>query len=131
MCIVLLTNLQKACKGSEQEANCVLSGLTNSPGHDSRSRDRQPKVSKTSNEPRSFLQLPSLRTILNQSILAGQFFVAVFGEHESRMFVVPSKLDWWITRCQYLLMTFNSFTESTLRYTFWNPQISGASNVYE
>ena len=34
-----------------QEDNCVLSGRTHSPGHDSISRDQQLKVSKTSNEP--------------------------------------------------------------------------------
>ena len=28
-------------------------------------------------------------------------------------------------------MTYKSFTEITLRYTFWNPQISGASSVNE
>ena len=28
-------------------------------------------------------------------------------------------------------MTSNSFTEITLRYTFWNPKISGASNANE
>ena len=28
-------------------------------------------------------------------------------------------------------MTSNSFTDITLRYTFWNLQISGASNVNE
>ena len=41
-----------------QEANCVLSGRTHSPGDDSRSRDQQPTVSKTSNEPSSFIKLP-------------------------------------------------------------------------
>ena len=41
-----------------QEAYGVMSGLTHGLGHDSRSRDRHPKVTKASNEPRSFLRLP-------------------------------------------------------------------------
>ena len=48
----LIDQSSEAFIGHGQEANCVLSGRTHSPGHDSISRDQQPKVSKTSNEPR-------------------------------------------------------------------------------